>query len=115
VKDHGNTVSVTPATARLLLGAKIVRSCVNNRFAYNQEAVDGLLRKGYTEYTMTWQQHPLPEGTPVMEIPKATPALANGGITYVAPSQIMPMILGAVGALTLGGSLLAYKKLTKNQ
>ncbi len=115
VKDHGNSVTVDPVTARLLLGAKVVKSCANNRFAYNQEAVDGLLKKGFTQYTMTWQQHPLPEGTPVMEIPKATPVLANGGITYVAPSPIMPMIIAVAGALTLGGSLLAYRKLTKNQ
>ena len=58
VKDHGNSVTVDPVTARLLLGAKVVKSCANNRFAYNQEAVDGLLNKGFTQYTMTWQQHP---------------------------------------------------------
>lgn len=115
VKDYGNSVTVDPVTARLLLGAKVVKSCANNRFAYNQEAVDGLLKYGFTQFTMAWQQHPLPEGTPVMEIPKATPVLATGGITYVTPSPIMPMIVAVAGALTLGGSLLAYRKLTKNQ
>jgi len=115
VEDYGNNVSVNPATARLLLGAKVVKSCANNRFAYNQDAVDGLLKKGFTEYTMMWQQHPLPEGTPAMEIPKATPTLAKGGITYVAPSPMIPAIVAVAGALTLGGSVLAYRKLTNNQ
>jgi hypothetical protein len=113
VRDYGNSVTVTPTTARLLLGAKVVKSCANNRFAYNQEAVDGLLKNGFSKYTMMWQQHPLPQGTPVMEIPKATPTLAKGGITYVEPSLILPAIVGVAGALTLGGSLLAYRKLTK--
>lgn len=110
-EEHGNVTTVTPDTARILLGAKVVQSCANNRIAYNQAAVDGLLEKGYSEYTMSYQHIPLPEGTPVVMIPMAAPMLAAKGIAYTPPSPLTPTLLLIVGIIVLVGSFVSYKKL----
>ncbi len=113
IKENGNVVEVTPETARILLGAKIVKSCALNRIAYNQTAVEGLLSNGYTQHTMTYQQTELPEGTPVLTVAEAAPMLANNrGIAYVSPSPLLPIGIAIAGAVILTMSIIAYKKLT---
>ncbi|MBS7619015.1 hypothetical protein KEJ25_10615, partial [Candidatus Bathyarchaeota archaeon] len=41
---NGEVASVTPDTARILLGSKIVKSCANNRIAINQTSAELLLQ-----------------------------------------------------------------------
>ncbi len=111
-KDHGAVVTVNPSTARILLGGKVVKGCVNNRIAYNSTAVEGLLREGYTKYTMSWMQVKLPEGTPVMPVDKLAPTIAKDmGIQYVPPSPAMIAGIAIVGIVILVASIVAYRKL----
>jgi len=110
-KKHGNLTTVTPDTARILLGAKVVPSCANNRIAWNQTAVEGLLGQGYTSYTMGYQQNPLPPGTPVESIDKLAVMMAQKGISYVAPTPLMPTLLAVVGVVMIAGSFMAYRKM----
>jgi hypothetical protein len=111
-EEHGNVVTVVPQTARILLGSKVVKSCANNRIAYNDTAVQQLLTHGYSQYTMKFQQHPLPEGTPVLPVPQAANMLAtNVGIAYVAPNPWLIVGVVAIGVVILAGSGMAYKRL----
>jgi hypothetical protein len=109
--QHGNTTTSTPDTALILLGSKVVKSCANNRIAYNQTAANALLSQGYTEHTMHYQQNPLPEGTPTLPVANAAPMLAKMGITYVPPSPLVPALLLVAGMMILVGSFITYKKL----
>lgn len=112
-KEYGNLTTVTPNTARLLLGAKVAPSCANNRIAYNQTAVERLLSQGYTSHTMSFQQNPLPPETPVVPIDKAATTLATQkGIAYVPPSPLMPTLLAVVGVVIITGSFMAYRKMS---
>jgi len=111
-REHGNVVTVVPDTARILLGAMVVKSCANNRIAYNDTAAQALLTHGYSQNTMTYQQHPLPEGTPIMPVPMAAPMLATKmGIAYVPPTPWLIVGFVVVGIVILAGSFAAYKKL----
>ncbi|TDA40140.1 MAG: hypothetical protein DSO08_00420 [Candidatus Methanomethylicota archaeon] len=44
---NGSVVSVTPDTARILLGSKVVKSCANNRIAINETSAALLLQYGW--------------------------------------------------------------------
>jgi hypothetical protein len=111
--NHGKNCEVDPPTAKVLLGAKITKSCTSNRVAYDDEAVKNLLEVGYTEYTMKYQHVSLPEGCPVLPISKAAPMLAGKmGIAYAAPSPIIPAFFAIVGIVILVISVLMYRRVT---
>jgi hypothetical protein len=110
-KEHGNLTVTTPSTAVILMGGKIVASCANNRIAYNQTAADELLELGFTANTMIYQQHQLPNGTPVVPVAKAAMMMAAKGITYVPPQPIVPVLLAVVGVGVIAVSVVGYKKL----
>jgi len=110
-KAYGNVTTVTPNTAVILLGTKIVQSCANNRIAYNQTAAQALLSNGFTSNTMRFQQNPLPSGTPVIAIPAVAAAMALKGISYVPPSPVVPILLAVIGVSIMAGSFVAYKRL----
>jgi len=108
----GQVVSVTPDTARILLGSKIVKSCANNRIAINDTSAQLLLQNGYNPSNLlTVFKNPVPEGTPVLTVAQALPGLKTIGIQYVPPS---PAFLGGVvlvGVVVLLIGILAWKRL----
>ena len=111
--DHGKRVEFTPDTAKAMLGAKVVKSCANNRIAYNQTAVEALLKNGYhPENTMTYQHSALPEGTfPIAPPSKVAPVLAEDpGIAYVPPSTLLLVSFAIIGVVILVATIVAYRK-----
>lgn len=109
----GNVVSVTPDTARILLGSKIVKSCANNRIAINQTSVELLLKNGWNPNNpLAVFKNPLPEGTPVLTVAQALPGLKQIGIQYVPPSAAFLASIVIIGIVVLVIGLLAWKKLT---
>ncbi|MEN3006108.1 MAG: hypothetical protein ABC505_00840 [Candidatus Methanosuratincola petrocarbonis] len=110
---NGSVVSVTPDTARILLGAKIVASCANNRIAINQTSVDLLLANGWNPNNpLAVFKSPLPNGTPVVTVSGALPGLVQKGISYVPPSMTFIGGIALVGILVLVFGLVAWKKLS---
>ncbi len=78
--DYGQRVEFTPDTVKILLGAKATMACRSNRIAYDQTAVDELLKNNYhPENTMSYQRCELPEkGTyPIAPPSKLAPILAS--------------------------------------
>ncbi|HID18379.1 TPA: hypothetical protein EYP27_02440 [Candidatus Bathyarchaeota archaeon] len=111
VWNHGKNCEVDPPTAKVLLGAKIVKSCAVNRIVYDDYAAEKLLKIGYTEHTMKYQHVPLPEGTPVIPPCKCAPMLAEKvGIAYVPPSPIVPVSFAIVGIVILLVSIVMYRR-----
>ncbi len=110
---NGSVVSVTPDTTRILLGAKIVASCANNRIAINQTSVDLLLANGWNPNNpLAVFKSPLPNGTPVVTVSGALPGLVQKGISYVPPSMTFIGGIALVGILVLVFGLVAWKKLS---
>ncbi|MHC1589395.1 MAG: hypothetical protein ACXQTQ_00340 [Candidatus Hecatellaceae archaeon] len=113
VWNHGKSCEVDPPTAKILLGAKITKSCASNRIAYDDEAAKKLLEVGYTKYTMEYQHCSLPEGCPVLPVCKAAPMLAEKvGIAYVPPSPIVPASFAIIGIVILLFSIVMYRRAT---
>ncbi|MEN3035544.1 MAG: hypothetical protein ABC537_04500 [Candidatus Methanosuratincola sp.] len=110
---NGSVVSVTPDTARILLGAMIVPSCANNRIAINQTSIDLLREEGWNPNNpLAVFKNPLPNGTPVVTVAGALPGLAQKGISYVPPSMTFIGGIALVGILVLVIGLVAWKKLS---
>jgi len=110
---NGSVVSVTPESARILLGSKIVKSCANNRIAINQTSIDLLLANGWNpDNPLAVFKNPLPEGTPVLTVAGALPGLKQMGISYVPPSMAFIGGIALVGVLVLVFGLVAWKKLS---
>ncbi len=110
---NGSVVSVTPDTARILLGTKVVQSCANNRIAINQTSIDLLLANGWNPNNpLAVFKNPLPNGTPVVTVAGALPGLMQKGISYVPPSMTFIGGIALVGILVLVFGLVAWKKLS---
>jgi len=111
VWNHGKNCEVDPPTAKVLLGAKIVKSCALNRIVYDDYAAEQLLKIGYTEHTMKYQHVALPEGTPVIPPCKCAPMLAEKvGIAYVPPSPMIPASFAIIGIVILLVSIVMYRR-----
>ncbi|MBC7113590.1 MAG: hypothetical protein H5T34_06220 [Candidatus Methanomethyliales bacterium] len=109
----GSVVSVTPDTARILLGAKIVKSCANNRIAINETSAALLLQYGWNQNNpLAVFKNELPEGTPVLTVAQALPGLKQTGIQYVPPSATFLGSIVVIGVAVLIIGVLAWKKLT---
>jgi len=106
-KEHGNVVTVTPETTQVLLGALVVGSCASSRIAYNQTAADMLLLDGYSQYAMTHQRCPMPEGTPIMSVLMAAKVMREIGITYAPPRPWLIVSLATLGTVVLIGCIAA--------
>lgn len=110
---NGSVVSVTPDTARILLGTKIVQSCANNRIAINSTSIQLLLENGYNPNNpLAVFKNPLPQGTPVVTVSEALDGLKAKGISYVPPSMTFIGGIAIVGILVLVFGLVAWKKLS---
>ena len=110
---NGSVVSVTPDTARILLGTKVVQSCANNRIAINQTSIDLLRENGWNPNNpLAVFKNPLPNGTPVVTVAGALPGLVQKGISYVPPSMTFIGGIALVGILVLVFALVAWKKLS---
>jgi hypothetical protein len=101
--DYGQRVEFTPDTAQILLGAKATMACRSNRIAYDQTAVDELLKNNYhPENTMSYQRCELPEeGTyPIASPSKLAPILATTmGIKPPGMKALGPAGTSAIGNL----------------
>ena len=107
--DYGNQVVVNPATALFLRGG----SCVTARAAYNQTAAVNLLANGFSNFTSSEQQYPLPSGTEVKTVNEAINAWylqpkTNGAPALTALAIILSL---GVGAFVVGLTFVTYKKL----
>ncbi len=110
---NGSVVSVTPDTARILLGTKIVQSCANNRIAINSTSAQLLLDNGYNPNNpLAVFKNPLPQGTPVVTVSAVIDGLKAKGISYVPPSMAFIGGIALVGILVLFLGLVAWKKLS---
>lgn len=109
---NGQVVSVTPDTARILLGSKIVKSCANNRIAINETSVELLLKNGWNPNNpLAVFKNQLPEGTPVLTVAQALPGLKQMGIQYVPPSPAFLGSIVVIGVVVLIIGILAWRKL----
>jgi hypothetical protein len=86
-------------------------SCVVNRAAYNQTAADALLANGFSQYTLPEQQYALPAATNVSLVKDAATKFAQATPTTGAPTTLVLVLIAAVGAVVIVGSVVAYKKL----
>lgn len=109
--QNGNHTISNPTTAVILLGGKIVQSCANNRIAYNSTAAEILIDQGFSTYTMSWQRNPLPPMTPVIPVAMVAQNMALKGISYTAPSLILPLSVGGFGLVILILSMLMFRNL----
>ncbi len=110
ISQQGAVTDVDPESALLLVGG----GCTGNRVAYNQTAADALLANGYSQYTMMMMQQPLPANTNTTTIAKRALTFTAATVTS-EPSQSPLVIigLGAVAAVIVVGSVVAYKKLRR--
>ncbi|MEM3365115.1 MAG: hypothetical protein QXM93_01705 [Candidatus Methanomethyliaceae archaeon] len=109
---NGEVVSVSPETARILLGSKIVKSCANNRIAINETSAALLLQNGWNPNNpLAVFKNPLPEGTPVLTVTQALPGLKQMGIQYVPPSAAFLGSIVVIGIVVLLIGIFAWKKL----
>ncbi len=110
---NSEVVSVTPDTARILLGSKIVKSCANNRIAINETSAALLLQNGWNPNNpLVVFKNQIPEGTPVLTVAQALPGLKQMGIQYVPPSVAFLGSIVVIGVVVLIIGILAWKKLT---
>jgi hypothetical protein len=111
---NSSVLSITPDTGRLLLGAKIVKGCANNRFAINDTSAQLLIQNGYNAANpLTVFKNPLPNGTPIVAVSAALPGMITTGIAYVPPSNLFLVAMIVVGVAVLLLSIVAWKKLIK--
>jgi hypothetical protein len=111
---NSTVVSVTPDSARILLGAKIVKGCANNRFAINETSVQLLLQNGYNPANpLAVFKNTLPNGTPVVTVSAALPGLITTGVQYVPPSNAFLIGMLVIGIAVLLLSVVAWRKLLK--
>lgn len=111
---NSSVVSVTPETSRILLGAKIVKGCANNRFAINETSVQLLLQNGYNPSNpIAIFKNVLPNGTPVVAVSAALPGLITTGIQYVPPSNLFLGAMIGIGIVVLLLSIVAWRKLLR--
>lgn len=111
---NGTVVSVIPESTRLLLGARITKSCSHNRIAINETSVGLLLEKGYNPNNpVTVFKTQLPEGTPVVTIGAALPGLKEMGIAYTPPPLLLIIGIVIVGIAILVVSIIAWRKVTR--
>jgi hypothetical protein len=109
---NGSVVSVTPDTARILLGSKVVKSCANNRIAINETSAALLLQYGWNrDNPLAVFKNELPQGTPVLTVAQALPGLKQIGIQYVPPSAAFLGSIVVIGVVVLIIGILAWKKL----
>ena len=109
---NGSVVSVTPDTARILLGSKVVKSCANNRIAINETSAALLLQYGWNrDNPLAVFKNELPQGTPVLTVAQALPGLKQMGIQYVPPSAAFLGSIVVIGVVVLIIGILAWKKL----
>ncbi len=109
ISQHGAVTNVTPDTALILVGG----GCTGNRVAYNQTAADNLLVNGYSQYTMTMMQQPLPANT-------NTTTFTAKALTFASPIEepegqnvIALALVAVVGIVVIAASVVAYKKMKK--
>jgi len=105
----GKVVKVEPETARFIIGAAITKSCASNRVAYNQTAVENLLKYGYSEYSLYKTE--LPPNAPVLTAEMAAAKLPQVGIKYAPPSVAFLAGIAVAGIVVLALSVVAWKKL----
>jgi hypothetical protein len=111
---NSSVLSVTPDTARLLPGAKIVKGCANNRFAINETSAQLLLQNGYNPANpLTVFKNTLPNGTQIVSVSAALPGMMTTGIQYVPPSNTFLIAMIAIGVAVLLLSIVAWRKLIK--
>jgi hypothetical protein len=108
--NFGNgTFIVSPSTAMYLRGG----SCVTARAAYNQAAADNLVANGYSQYTSPEQRYALPSNTEVMTVISAIETIYGHPEQTSNPTQILLVLVAAVGAVVVVLGLVAYRKLKK--
>jgi hypothetical protein len=105
--NYGAQVTVNPSTAMFLRGG----SCVTARVAYNQTAADNLLRNGFSQYTSPEQLYALPSTTQIKLVSDAISAWYAKADATGPPTTLMLALIFVVGVATIGGSIVAYKKL----
>jgi hypothetical protein len=111
---NSSVLSVTPDTARLLLGAKIVKGCANNRWAINDTSAQLLIQNGYNPSNpLTVFKNTLPNGTPIVMASAALPGLITTGVQYVPPSNTFLIAMIVIGVAVLLLSVVAWRKLIK--
>ncbi len=109
LSQHGNLSDINPTTALLLIGG----GCTGNRVAYNQTAADALLAEGFSEYTMTMMQQPLPANTNTTSISTRAMMFAITSDEGSTLSYELPVTLAIVGIIVIAGALVAYKKFSR--
>ncbi len=108
--NFGRQVTVSPSTSMFLNGG----SCVINRAAYNQTAADALLASGFSENTLSNQHYALPANTQVTNVQDAALAFGQTSITQPPQTNTPFIVAAAIGVAVIVGSVLAFKKLRKN-
>ncbi len=109
-KNFGNEVTVNPSAAMFLNGG----SCVINRAAYNQTAVDALLVNGFSQFTLNDQHYALPSSTKVATVLNAALEYGKTSTTTDSPQiNAVLFVAAVVGAVVIAGSFLAFRKLRK--
>ena len=105
-------VSVTPDTARIILGSEISGGCASNRIAINETSVALLLQYGWNrDNPLAVFKNEVPQGAPVLTVAEALPGLIEIGIQYVPPSTTFLGSIVVIGVAVLIIGILAWKKL----
>jgi hypothetical protein len=105
--NYGALVTVNPSTAIFLRGG----SCVTARIAYNQTAADNLLSNGFSQNTSPEQHYALPSKTQVKLVDDAISTWYAKAEVTTTPTLLILALGLVIGAVIIGGSILAFKKL----
>jgi hypothetical protein len=105
--NYGAKVIVSPSTAIFLRGG----SCVTARVAYNQTAADNLLSNGFSQNTSPEQRYALPTTTQVKLVDDAISTWYAKADVTSAPTSLTLAVALVIGAVIIGGSLIAFKKI----
>jgi hypothetical protein len=75
--------------------------------------MDNLLANGFSQYTSPEQKHALPSTTQVKSVNDAINTWYAQADTTAAPTSFMLALFLIVGVVTIGGSIIAYKRLKR--
>ena len=106
ISQQGAVATVNPATALTLSGG----GCTGNRVAYNQTAATALLANGFSEYTMTMMQQPLPANTNTTTITERAKTFVQSQDQTSPPLPLVQILLVVLGFGVVVGSFVAYRK-----
>ena len=107
--QYGKVVNVTPSTAMFLNGG----SCVINRVAYNQTAVDALLANGFSKYTLPEQHYDLPATTEVTTVEGAAVTVADTSPASTSQTPLILIVATVAGVAIVGIASVAFWKMKR--